>query len=60
MALMACLTLPGCAWEDLRGSSFVEDSWTTLPKGMRPVDSESIPTACSNKARQIERNLGVQ
>lgn len=61
MALLACLVLlPGCAWQDLHGSSFAEDGWTTLPKGMRPVDDESTPTAYSNKARQIERNLGVQ
>ena len=58
-ALVFSLWLTGCASTSLRGGSYFEDEWSTLPKSMRRADDPSAPTAYSNKARQIERNLGV-
>jgi len=52
--------MTGCANQALRGSSFFEDDWSTMPKAMRRAEAPASPTAYSNKARQIERNLGVQ
>jgi len=59
-SLVLCLSLTGCASDTLRGGSFLENEWTTLPKTMRPVEDQGPPTAYSNKAKQIERNLGIQ
>lgn len=58
--VVLCLSMAGCANETLRGGSFFEDNWSTLPQSMRHPDDQAAPTAYSNKARQIERNLGVQ
>lgn len=58
--LVLCLSLTGCANQAVRGTPFFEDEWSTLPKSMRRADDQASPTAFSNKACQIERNLGVQ
>ena len=58
--LVLCLSMTGCASDTLRGGSFLEDDWSTLPKSMRPAEEQATPTAYSNKAKQIERNLGIQ
>ncbi len=59
-ALVFCLLMTGCTNQALRGSSFFEDDWSTMPRSMRVTEDQASPTAYSNKARQIERNLGVQ
>jgi hypothetical protein len=58
--LVLCVSLSGCANPSLRGSSYLEDEWSTLPSAMRQTEDQLTPTAYSNKARQVERNLGVQ
>jgi hypothetical protein len=58
--MVLCLSMTGCANQTLRGDSFFEDDWLTLPKSMRHTDDQASPTAFSNKACQIERNLGVR
>ncbi len=59
-ALILCLSLTGCVNQTLRGNAFPEDDWSSMPKSMRPADDDRLPTAYSNKARQIERNLGIE
>ncbi len=59
-ALVLCLSMTGCAHHTLRGNSFLEDDWSTTPSSMRRVEDPALPTAYSNKARQIERNFGIQ
>ncbi|MHB8902492.1 MAG: hypothetical protein ACYC6Y_27335 [Thermoguttaceae bacterium] len=59
-ALALCLSLTGCASQNLRGGAFADDEWSTMPRSMRPADDQGLPTAYSNKARQIERNLGIE
>ena len=59
-ALVLCLSLTGCASDALRGGSFLEDEWSTMPQSMRRAEDQGLPTAYSNKAKQIERNLGIQ
>ena len=59
-ALVLCLSLTGCANQSFRGSSFAEDDWSTMPRSMRRPEDQTSPTAYSNKARQIERNLGIE
>lgn len=58
--LVLCLSLTGCANDALRGGSFLEDDWSTMPQSMRSSEDQGMPTAYSNKAKQIERNLGIQ
>ncbi len=60
MVLVLCLSLTGCTNKSLLGSSYAEDDFSTMPRSMRRADSHDLPTACSNKARQIERNLGYE
>ncbi len=56
--LIVCLGLAGCARWNLRGEQFQEDDFSTLPKRLRPVESGGETWGASNKAIQIERNLG--
>ena len=53
------LMLPGCTKANLRGDAFAQDEWSTLPQSFRRADQPGSASAYSNKARQIERNLGV-
>lgn len=57
--LLLGLMLPGCTKSNLRGETFAQDEWSTLPQALRRADHPGSATAYSNKARQIERNLGV-
>ena len=52
------LALPGCAV--FRGEKFEEDEFSTLGRRLRPSEANSDAWGVSNKALQIERNLGVQ
>lgn len=58
--LLLGLALPGCTSANLRGDPFAQDEWSTLPQSFRRADETGPPTAYSNKARQIEQNLGVR
>ncbi len=57
--LLLGLMLPGCTKANLRGDAFAQDEWSTLPQSFRRADQPGSASAYSNKARQIERNLGV-
>jgi hypothetical protein len=58
-ALVLCLAALGCTSTGLRGTSYMEDDFSTLPKSYRRAELQSSPTAYSNKAKQIESNLGI-
>ncbi len=58
VAMIACLVLPGCAKVNLRGESFKEDELSGTVRQLRPRDQNAEPWGVSNKALQIERNLG--
>ncbi len=58
--VILCLGLPGCAKWNVRGEPFQEDDFSTLPKRMRPIEAGSETWGASNKAIQIERNLGFR
>jgi hypothetical protein len=53
-------TVTGCAWtESLAGEGFreMEPDWA---EGFRPLSNPGRSHGFSTKARQVERNLGVQ
>lgn len=52
--------LSGCRSWDLRGESFPEDDFSSMPKRLRPFEPGSEAFGVSNKALQIERNLGFR
>jgi hypothetical protein len=65
--LVGCLALSGCQHVDsgrqhvdLRGEKFPEDELSGLSRRLRPRDTETEPAGMSNKARQIEGNLGAR
>jgi|GEM_PF-3244165 len=58
VAAIACLGLSGCTRFDLRGESFKEDELSGTFRQLRPQDSKAEPWGASNKALQIEKNLG--
>ena len=59
--LSLSLTLGGCSWDwsKLRGEGFTDENagWS---RGLRKGDGDSSPLGTSQKALEIERNLGVQ
>ena len=57
--LLLGLMLPGCTKANLRAMRSPQDEWSTLPQSLRRADQPGSASAYSNKARQIERNLGV-
>ena len=56
--LVVCLGLSGCTSPSLRGDGFPEDDLSTWAGRMRLADELGQSHAYSNKARQIDRNLG--
>ena len=58
--LVGCLTLSGCQHVDLRGEKFPEDELSGFSRRLRPRDTEAEPAGMSNKARQIEGDLGAR
>ncbi len=48
----------GCAQLDLRGKGFSEDTNSRIFRQFRHDSPQEPSSAFSNKARQIERNLG--
>jgi len=60
VALSACLTLSGCTRPlNLRGDNF-QGEFSNWGENNRPVDNSGALYGFSNKAQQIERNLGVR
>ena len=58
-AASALLAAGGCANLDLRGESFPDDPMSDLAGRLRNVDHDAQSFAFSNKARQIDKNLGT-
>lgn len=58
--LAACLVLPACSAPQLRGDPFPEDESTRLLQKLRRADATDRSHAFSNKAQQIERDLGFR
>lgn len=54
------LGLPGCQSWNVRGEQFAEDDFSSMPRGLRPFEPGSEAFGVSNKALQIERNLGFR
>ena len=57
-ATVACLGLSGCANLNLRGEKFREEEMSSLARQLRQVNGQGQSFAFSNKARQIDQNLG--
>jgi hypothetical protein len=58
VVLVVCLGASGCSKLDLRGDSFSDNELSNFAGQMRQADSAGPSDAFSNKARQIDRNLG--
>jgi hypothetical protein len=56
--LVLGLGLSGCAKLDIRGDKFAEDDLSTMPGKIRSHESTGGTWGVSNKAVQIEHNLG--
>lgn len=53
-----CLGVAGCAKLNLRGESYNEDNVSGMWRHLRPADPKADAWGVSNKARQIEKDLG--
>lgn len=61
VALVACLGLSGgCQSSNLRGDNFQDDSLASQARQMRPHDRNNELFGVTNKAQQIEKDVGVQ
>jgi len=54
------LAASGCTNMNMRGEGFADDPMTDLARRLRQVDEQAESFAFSNKARQIDRDLGVR
>lgn len=59
LGLAICLGVCGCKSWDLRGSKYEPDPMLELPRNFRTTEPKNEFWGVSNKARQIEANLGV-
>ena len=60
-ALLACLGLSGCCKTvNLRGENFADNGLADQCRSYRSPDKNNEVFGASNKAIQIERDLGVQ
>lgn len=59
--VIVCLGMAGCcnSW-NLRGDGFPDDELAHVPQQVRPKEPTGVPYGFSNKARQIESNLGYR
>lgn len=60
VAAASILPMVGCANVDLRGESFPDEPLSEMVQRLRKVDDRAESFAFSNKARQIEGDLGVR
>ena len=58
LAVCGLLAVSGCANLNLRGEEYPDNSMSDLAQRIRQVDNQAQSFAFSNKARQIDRNLG--
>jgi hypothetical protein len=56
--LVVCLGMSGCSNLNLRGERFSDNELSDLAGELRQTDATGPSDAFSNKARQIDRNLG--
>ncbi len=56
--LAASLGLPGCTSVNLRGDAFPDNELSGFARQVRGADTSGKSLAWSNKARQIEQDLG--
>lgn len=54
------VVVSGCAGMNLRGEPFPEEPMSEMVQRLRKVDGQAKSFAFSNKARQIDRDLGVR
>lgn len=59
LCLAVCGLLVGCSGLDLRGEPFPDDPLARAGRQWRPPQRDGELFGFSNKARQIERNLGI-
>ncbi len=57
--LIACCLIVGCKGIDLRGEPFPDDPLARAGRQLRVPERDGEMFGVSNKARQIERNLGI-
>ena len=60
LAASILLATSGCTQLNLRGERFPDDPMSETARRLRQVDERTQSSAFSNKARQIDRSLGVQ
>jgi hypothetical protein len=62
VAILLCLvSAQGCNWTIPRGEGFNKDEMSTWSQNLRKEEkSEGTPLGTSNKALEIERNLGYK
>lgn len=60
LVVLFAVSVPGCQSWNLRGETFPEDEFSGMPKHLRPFEPGSEAFGVSNKALQIERNLGFR
>jgi hypothetical protein len=58
--MVTLLATAGCRTFNFGGESYEPDPALEWGRQLRPVDQESEFSGVSNKARQIERNCGIQ
>lgn len=58
--ILSLMLWSGCAGDSLRGDRFAEDPVATEARGMRTPDKNNEVWGATNKARQIENDLGVR
>ena len=56
--LVVCLGTSGCSRLNLRGEPFSDNELSNFAGEVRQADATGPSDAFSNKARQIDRNLG--
>ena len=56
--LVVCLGMAGCSNLNLRGEPFSDNELSNVAGQLRQADATGPSDAFSNKARQIDRNLG--
>ncbi len=59
-AIVACLGLSGCAKCSLRGDNFNDNSLADQCRSYRKPDAKNELFGFSNKAQQIEKDVGIQ
>jgi len=59
LAMLAALSLPGCASWNPQGEGYGDETATWAEKMRTPTDKGQL-TGYSTRAQEIERNLGIR